>query len=56
MREGFGIPLESILVDRARRVRSEKHGGSLGRQPLDGVDKALDRLAERDEAAQWQQE
>ncbi|MEO0663574.1 MAG: ECF-type sigma factor, partial [Planctomycetota bacterium] len=31
-----------ILVDRARRVSSEKHGGLLRRQPLDGVDEPID--------------
>ncbi len=34
--------MRRILVDRARRVRSEKHGGLLRRQPLEGVDKAFD--------------
>ncbi len=57
--------MRQILVDRARRVRSEKHGGHLRRQPLDGVDapidpdevdfealdSALERLAERDARA-----
>ena len=30
--------MRQILVDRARRVRSEKHGGNLRREPLAGVD------------------
>ncbi len=34
--------MRRILVDRARRARSEKHGGNLRRQPLEGVDKAFD--------------
>lgn len=34
--------MRRILVDRARRVRSEKHGGHLRRQPLEGVDRAFD--------------
>ncbi len=34
--------MRRILVDRARRVQSEKHGGNLERQPLDGVDVAFD--------------
>ena len=34
--------MRRILVDRARRVRSEKHGGNLKRQPLEGVDMAFD--------------
>jgi len=36
------LAMRRILVDRARRVRSEKHGGAMRRQPLDGVDQAFD--------------
>ena len=57
--------MRRILVDRARRVQSEKHGGHLRRQPFVGVDRAfdpdevdfveldsaLDRLAARDPLA-----
>lgn len=34
--------MRRILVDRARRVQSDKHGGNRKRQPLDGVDQPLD--------------
>ncbi|MCB9882005.1 MAG: sigma-70 family RNA polymerase sigma factor [Planctomycetes bacterium] len=34
--------MRRILVDRARRVRSERHGGHMQRQALDGVDRAFD--------------
>jgi RNA polymerase sigma factor (TIGR02999 family) len=34
--------MRRILVDRARRVQSEKHGGHMRRQPLDGVDSEMD--------------
>ena len=37
-----GLAMRRILVDRARRVSSEKHGGLLRRQPLDGVDEPID--------------
>jgi RNA polymerase sigma factor (TIGR02999 family) len=57
--------MRRILVEKARKKRSLKHGGGRMRQPLDGteimapqakadviaVDEALDRLAERDEEA-----
>lgn len=36
------LAMRRILVDRARRVQSEKHGGNMRREPLDGVDKAFD--------------
>ncbi|MEM9381315.1 MAG: ECF-type sigma factor [Planctomycetota bacterium] len=36
------LAMRRILVDRARRVRSEKHGGHLRREPLEGVDRAFD--------------
>jgi len=36
------IAMRRILVDRARRVQSEKHGGALRRRSLDGVDQAFD--------------
>ncbi|MEM9801562.1 MAG: sigma-70 family RNA polymerase sigma factor [Planctomycetota bacterium] len=36
------LAMRQILVDRARRVRSEKHGGHLRREPLEGVDRAFD--------------
>ena len=36
------LAMRRILVDRARRVRSEKHGGAMRRQPLEGVDQAFD--------------
>ena len=36
------LAMRRILVDRARRVRSEKHGGNMRRQPLEGVDQAFD--------------
>lgn len=34
--------MRQILVDRARRVRSEQHGGAMRRQPLESVDAAFD--------------
>ena len=57
--------MRRILVDRSRRVRSDKHGGHVRRQALDGVDQpfdpdeldfvaldiALNGLAERDPRA-----
>ena len=46
--------MRRILVDRARRVQSEKHGGALRRVPLTGADQAVDPedldLAALDEA------
>jgi len=36
------LAMRRILVDRARRVRSEKHGGHMRRQPLDGIDHPFD--------------
>lgn len=36
------LAMRRILVDRARRVQSEKHGGLMRRQPLEGVDQAVD--------------
>ena len=36
--------MRRILVDRARRVRSEKHGGALRRVPLVGVDPGAGEL------------
>lgn len=37
-----GLAMRRILVDRARRVSAEKHGGNMRRQPLDGVDRPMD--------------
>ncbi len=34
--------MRRILVERSRRVRREKHGGLLARQPLDAVDMPID--------------
>ncbi|QEH32770.1 RNA polymerase sigma factor SigL [Aquisphaera giovannonii] len=54
------VAMRRILVDRARRKRTRKHGGGLDRQPLDlvaapepdeellALDEALRRLAEKD--------
>jgi len=36
------LAMRRILVDHARRVQSDKRGGQLRRQPLDGVDQAFD--------------
>ncbi|QDV08384.1 RNA polymerase sigma factor [Planctomycetes bacterium Poly30] len=36
------LAMRRILVDRARRVRSEKHGGAMRRQPLEMADRAFD--------------
>lgn len=36
------LAMRRILVDRARRVNSEKRGGNMRRQPLEGVDRAFD--------------
>lgn len=36
------MAMRRILVDHARRVQSDKRGGGLRRQPLDGVDQAFD--------------
>lgn len=36
------LSMRRILVDRARRVQAEKHGGNMRRQPLEGVDQAFD--------------
>lgn len=36
------LAMRRILVDRARRVHSEKRGGNMRRQPLEGVDQAFD--------------
>lgn len=36
------LAMRRILVDRARRVQSEKRGGNLRREPLEGVDRAFD--------------
>ncbi len=36
------LAMRRILVDRARRVQSEKHGGAMRRQPLEMADRAFD--------------
>jgi RNA polymerase sigma factor (TIGR02999 family) len=40
--------MRRILVDNARRKQTEKHGGRLERQDLDGIDEALAKLEASD--------